>query len=246
MLVPLSDVQNVPADFVLPQAIEFNLQHNAEHPLFTYVPLGASEMATITHLEFGRAVHRAAHIFRPNREGNYGYVVAVIALVDTPLYHVITAGLMMAGLVVSVTLRLRSRVSLMHPQPLLISPRNSAAAIINLLQKTSSHRLLATEATLKTLLNQVRSLATSISPTFDILIEEVPAIADVYPKLSQETAADPFHPYPAAVKRPLLDDVCAYLHSSGSTGLPRPIAQTHRMFLQCGRVSCFSEQGLNC
>jgi acyl-CoA synthetase (AMP-forming)/AMP-acid ligase II len=239
-----SDVQNVPDNFLLPQAIEFNLLHNAKHPFFTYAARGTSELATITHLEFGRAAHRAAHIVRPNREGQDSYVVAVIALVDTPLYHAVTAGLITAGLVVSVTLRLHGRVSLMHPQPFLISPRNSATAIVNLLQKTSCHRLLATEASLKTLVDQVRSLVTSISPTFDILIEEVPAMADVYPKLSQETAADPFQPYPASVECPLLDDVCAYLHSSGSTGLPKPIVQTHRMVIECARMFCCSDRCL--
>lgn len=233
-----SDPQDVriPPDVLLPQAIEFNLQHNPEHPFFTYVAEGTSEIATITHLEFGRAAHRVAHILRPNREGQDGQVVAMLALVDTPLAIAVTAGLIAAGFVVSVTLIPRGEVSLMRRQPLLISPRNSAAAVVNLLQKTSSHKLLTTQATLSLLLDQVRSSVANISPTFELVIEEFPSMADAYPKLSRETRTDPFQAYPAPVQPPLLDDVVAYMHSSGSTGLPKPIVQTNRMILQAARL----------
>lgn len=129
----------------------------------------------------------------------------------------------------------------MSPQPFLISPRMSAASIVHLLQKASCHRLLTNQTTLKTLVDQVRSLVASISPTFELLIEEIPSMADMYPKLSQETGADPFQPYPAAVQRPSLDDICAYLHSSGSTGLPKPIPQTNRIIIETARLSCLSE-----
>jgi acyl-CoA synthetase (AMP-forming)/AMP-acid ligase II len=73
---------------------------------YVYAQPASDEITTITHLEFGRATHRAAHILRPNREGQDGEVVAVLALSDTVLYHAILVGLMTATLIVRVLTRI--------------------------------------------------------------------------------------------------------------------------------------------
>lgn len=94
--------QCAPYDLFLPEVIDFNLQHNADHPGFTYAAKGTSELATITYLEFGRAAHRVAHRLRPNREGQDAHVVALMGLVDTPLYLAVSAGINTAGFLVSI------------------------------------------------------------------------------------------------------------------------------------------------
>jgi acyl-coenzyme A synthetase/AMP-(fatty) acid ligase len=58
-------------------------------------------------------------------------------------------------------------------------------------------------------------------------IEEPPALAYAYPQLGEETASTPFAPYPKADERPVNDAIAYYLHSSGSTGFPKPIPITH-------------------
>ena len=111
-----------------------------------------------------------------------------------------------------------------------MSPRNTAEATIKLLKDTSCHRLLMTRTTLKPLVDEIQHKLTSGDPRFVVSIEEVPPLLEIYPKLGHEKEEDPFEPYPAG-PRPSLDDVCVYLHSSGSTGLPKSIPQTFRIFV---------------
>lgn len=98
---------------------------------------------------------------------------------------------------------------------------------MNLLEKVSCHRLIATQITLATLLDGIKSELVSHSPEFELSIEEVPSLFQIYTKLGHETAEDPFEAYPPGNARPGLTDVAFYLHSSGSTGFPKAIPQTH-------------------
>ena len=107
-----------------------------------------------------------------------------------------------------------------------MSPRNTAEATIKLLKETACHRLLVTSTTLKPLIDKIQD-DLAAHPDFAVSIEEVPSLREIYPKLGYETEQDPFEPYPAG-PRPSLDDICNYLHSSGSTGLPKSIPQTFR------------------
>jgi len=111
-----------------------------------------------------------------------------------------------------------------------MSPRNTAEATINLLKETSCHRLLMTRTTLKPLLDQIQSELASSDPDFTLSIEEIPPLLEIYPKLGHENDQDPFELYPAG-PRPSVDDICAYVHSSGSTGLPKTIPQSYRVFI---------------
>lgn len=91
--------------FLLPDAIEFNIANNASQPFCTFADSSATcGTKTITHLEFGRAAHRVAHILRPNRNGAEGEVVALLLQTDTVLYHAVVAGLIVAGCVVNCVL----------------------------------------------------------------------------------------------------------------------------------------------
>jgi hypothetical protein len=97
-----------------------------------------------------------------------------------------------------------------------------------MLQKISCHRVLTTRASLSPLLAGIMSL----TPTdFPFSIEEIPTLAQCYPYLGRETYSDIFVPYPALEKPQGMDDVILYLHSSGSTGFPKPIPQTNTTVL---------------
>ncbi|KAG5633375.1 hypothetical protein H0H81_008352, partial [Sphagnurus paluster] len=98
--IPPPILPPVDENVFISDVIEFNLTHNPEQPFYTWSePSATNGLAVITHLEFGRAAHRIAHILRPNRTGEDGEVVALIALADTILYQTITTGLIVAGLV---------------------------------------------------------------------------------------------------------------------------------------------------
>lgn len=198
---------------LIPEILDFNMQHNGHLPMFFFaLEDGKDRIAEVSYLEFGRACHRVAHIIQPElrRSQDSTEVVGVLARVDSLLYHAISLGLIRAGLI-----------------PLLMSPRNSAPAIVSMMQKTSCRRLLTTESLLASLLSDLRKEFDMLPEPFDITIQEAPWIKEIYPHLGAERDTDAFTPYPASAQRPALNDVMVYLHSSGSTGFPKPIPITH-------------------
>ncbi|KAF8896177.1 hypothetical protein BD779DRAFT_1608500 [Infundibulicybe gibba] len=196
---------------LVPEAITFNLEHNAEKPFFVFAQENSQEVTTVTHFEFARAAHRVAHRIRPERLGLDGEIVAFMALTDSIVYQAVTAGIILAGLV-----------------PFPISPRNSPAAVVNLLRNTSCHRMITTQTTMGPLIDDIRALVSATSPDFSLEIQDVPLLEEVYPRLGSEVKGDPFTMYPSTTVRPQPQDLCIYLHSSGSTGFPKPIPLSHR------------------
>ncbi|KAJ7484451.1 putative aminoadipate reductase [Mycena latifolia] len=199
----------------IPNVVARNSASNPTEPFYIYSDPISSGIVTITHLEFGRAVDRAAHILRPNHNGSDGEVVAIIALSDTVLYQAILVALITANLI-----------------PFPISPRNSPAAIVHLLRTTSCHRVISTCVTLEPLVTGIKQAFTPVDPNFVLRIEEAPSLSQIYPNLGVETPICPFEPYTRPTNFPALNDVCLYLHSSGSTGLPKAIPQTHRALME--------------
>ncbi|KAJ7485053.1 putative aminoadipate reductase [Mycena galericulata] len=208
----------------IPNLVAHNSNTNPDGPFYIYSDPTSSELVTITHLEFGRAVDRAAHILRPHSNGSDGDVVAIIALSDTILYHAILVALVTANLI-----------------PFPISPRNSPSAVVHLLRMTSCHRIVATCTTLEPLVGGIKQEFAQVDPDFVLNIEEVPALSQIYPNLGAERLNHPFNPYTPPSTTPALDDLCLYLHSSGSTGHPKAIPQAHRAFVQLASLPAMSE-----
>ncbi|CAA7263093.1 unnamed protein product [Cyclocybe aegerita] len=204
----------------IPEVIDFNLYHNATHPFYVFsVGKNGSDIVRVSHLEFGRACHRAARIFNPATAKGSG-TVAVIALADTIVYQAVVAGLIRAGLV-----------------PFPISPRNSPLAIIHLLQESSCHKIVGTRATVGNLFDEVEAKVAAAGEPFKLDFVEIPTLEDLFPKLGREVKDDSFVPYSTLAQRPSLESVCMYLHSSGSTGFPKCIPQTHRTLVEWTTVS---------
>ncbi|EPQ57812.1 acetyl-CoA synthetase-like protein [Gloeophyllum trabeum ATCC 11539] len=197
---------------VLPGFVDYHHVHNPELPVFQFARDGSDDVASVSFREFARATHRIAHAVRPKGTGKDREVVALIAHCDTILYIPLMVGMIRAGFV-----------------PFPISPRNSTAAIYNMLEKTSCHRLLTNASILQPLIDGCNTEFTAKG--YELHIEEIPTLSQAYPKLGEESAADPFVEYPPLEYEPAMDDVCLYLHSSGSTGFPKPIPQTHRTIL---------------
>ncbi|KAI5992035.1 putative aminoadipate reductase [Pisolithus orientalis] len=200
-----------PADgsLFVPEMLEYIARHSPYHPFFVYPDEQSNELRSISHLEFYRASQRIAHAVRPDPQGHDGEVVGIVANIDSILYQTLFMGIIYAGWI-----------------PLPISPRNSSAAIINLLKTTKSHRLIATQSSLGGHISEVkRELASHGDEVYDLQIDEPPTLATMYPYMNEETINSPFTPY--AKGEISNDHVMFYLHSSGSTGFPKPIPITH-------------------
>ncbi|KAJ7776525.1 putative aminoadipate reductase [Mycena maculata] len=208
----------------IPDLVALNSETTPSAPFWVYATPDSCKLVHIMHLEFGRATQRAAHLLRPDPEGSDRQVVALLALSDTILFHALMAGLITANLI-----------------PFPISPRNSPAGILHLLRASSCHRIIATCVTLAPLLDALQKHIAESDPQFELKIEEVPSLQQIYPNLGAEMPDSPFHPHWKQNSHPSVDDICMYIHSSGSTGLPRAIAQTHRAVMQWSALPAIAE-----
>ncbi|KAF9232860.1 putative nonribosomal peptide synthetase [Melanogaster broomeanus] len=62
----------------------------------------------------------------------------------------------------------------------------------------------------------------------DLIFDELPMLPYAFPNLGNEVKSDPFDPYPP-VSCQDLDKPTIYLHSSGSTGFPKPIVHSYKV-----------------
>ncbi|KAF7293800.1 Nonribosomal peptide synthetase [Mycena chlorophos] len=187
-------------------------------PAFSWGNEDGTGVTNVSHFEFARAAHRAAELLRPGRCGGAqvdGTTVAIVVATDALIAQTLLAGCIIAGLV-----------------PFPISPRNTEAALIHLLSSTRTHRILATRASVGPIVDPlVHSIAAAHpSSGYPLSIEEIPTFRQLYPFLGRETPDDAFTPYPPPSTPPSPKDPVLILHSSGSTGLPKPITTCERVF----------------
>ncbi|KAH7879221.1 uncharacterized protein C8R40DRAFT_1166466 [Lentinula edodes] len=224
----------------VPELLRFQLEHNPSQPAFVFAREGKgrtpttgeakdssaeitspgndslnTEITEVTFSEYVRAAHRAAHLIRPNRSGPDRAVVGLVALLDNHVYQTVVAGIMQAGLV-----------------PLLISPRLPPAAVLNLLKLSGAHRLLVTGTTLRELLQGTKELVSSNSELpYEVIFEEAPSLGQLYAEQGTVKAeANLEYPWVES-SYPKPEETAVYLHSSGSTGLPKAIPLSHGMMV---------------
>ncbi|KAG2030449.1 hypothetical protein BDR03DRAFT_878261, partial [Suillus americanus] len=190
----------------LPELVQFNAQHNSDATFFVYDKPDSYDLVSISHSDFYRACLRAAQAIGPASAGTDKEVVALIANSDTLLYQTVFMGIILAGLV-----------------PFPMSPRNSAAAVTSMMQKTRCRRLITTQHSLASLIDGVKAGLVSDIETSQLQIDEIPALNYLYPALVSGTPDEAIVPYSSPGLRSSANDVLFYLHSSGSTGFPKPI-----------------------
>ena len=117
-----------------------------------------------------------------------------------------------------------------------MSPKNSIPAIVSLFDRTSCQRVIA-EPSFTPILSVVEEELSSKG--IQLKVDHLPELYDVFPQL-REGDSEPSRtekPFPPFQKPRAMTDVVFYLHSSGSTGLPKPIAlrgvQTLQWCLSC-------------
>ncbi|KAG1846284.1 putative aminoadipate reductase [Suillus subluteus] len=163
---------------------------------------------------FSLSCSLSAQAIRPASTGADKEVVALITNSDTLLYQtVVFMGIIFAGLV-----------------PFPMSPCNSAAAVTSMMQKTRCHCLIMTQHSLASLIDGVKAgLVSSVTQTNQLQIDEIPALNHLYPMLVSGTPNETIVLYssPLAGLPSSENDILFYLHTSGSTGFPKPIPITN-------------------
>ncbi|KAG2366971.1 acetyl-CoA synthetase-like protein [Suillus spraguei] len=209
-MVTPSDINYPPLNGSLsfPELVQFNAQHNSDVTFFVYDKPDSDDLVSISHLEFYRACHRAAQLLGPTRAGADKEVVALISNSDTLLYQTVFMGMIFAGLV-----------------PFPMSPRNSVAAVTNMMEKIRCRRVITTQHSLASLIDGVKAnFVSGATQTSQVRVDEIPALKDLYPALVSGTPNEAIVPYSQLSESPLSEnDILFYLHSSGSTGFPKPI-----------------------
>ncbi|GJE90357.1 acetyl-CoA synthetase-like protein [Phanerochaete sordida] len=206
---------------VLPGFVDFHAEHNPERPWALLSAGPELPVETVTFAEFARATHRIAHALRPDRAGPDDEVVAVLVNCDSVLYLALLAGMIRAGL-----------------KAFPMSPRNSAPAVANMLKRTSCHRIISQpdQAGLHELLQGVQSELAGEVKDYKLQIDALPALDAVFPtRRAAESSA--VAPYPRAAAPFSPDDTVFYLHSSGSTGFPKPVPQRNADMLHTCNAS---------
>ncbi|RXW20332.1 hypothetical protein EST38_g5522 [Candolleomyces aberdarensis] len=143
-------------------------------------------------------------------------VVAILAVVDQLSYFSLIAGIIRAGYCA-------------FP----ISPRNSDAAVANLLQKSGAAFMLVSHD------KPMQKLAQAASQLLDrdMPFMDIPSFQEIYEQAEITEAPPSLHSKS--------DETALILHSSGSTSFPKPIYLSHRNLLQWGLQPWYGEVDLS-
>lgn len=128
---------------------------------------------------------------------------------------------------------------LIPPQAIPISNRNSTAAVVNLLRKTDCHHIIVGGTAVAPLVENTR--AELDRDGFNINIVDVPAATYLFPSLGSAPVTEvsgASAAYPVPVGANSLDAVRMYIHSSGTTSLPKPIPLTERYMRSVSECAC--------
>ncbi|KIK51461.1 hypothetical protein GYMLUDRAFT_50538 [Collybiopsis luxurians FD-317 M1] len=196
-----------PQPNLIPHLIDFRVKHDAHRICMSYSLPGTPRYVNITFGDFGAAVDNAAWTFDSQigarrKSSEPTKVVGILARSDAA-YMVTIYALHKCGIV-----------------PLLISPRNSRVAIVNLLKLTKSVALIS-DSVNKSEAEASAAEAGSL-PVFDMAPLPSPGAIKSKPfpfNLEWKTECD----------KPVI-----YLHTSGSTGLPKPVAWNSRFVMHQG------------
>jgi hypothetical protein len=84
-----------------------------------------------------------------------------------------------------------------------------------MLRKVGAHRLLITRSNTGELADAVHAELTSSG--YELSLEELPPLDEIFPLLGRETAADPFQSIQLPAREVYVNDTLIIIHSSGST-----------------------------
>ncbi|KAH9933970.1 acetyl-CoA synthetase-like protein [Epithele typhae] len=201
------------SDFAFHQLYDWNAVHNPHYPLFVYHD--GQERTFISYETANAAMDRAAR-YALSAVGEKRSVIGVLSTRDSITYYCTVIGLLKAGHTV-----------------FLISVRNAPVAVADILQRTGTHHLLVSpDEGMQHLAKE--SLSGLRENGFDVAQHLAPAFEDLFP-----INPDPRSVFESPMSLPTKFDLQApalIMHSSGSTGHPKPISWSHEGLLDWARV----------
>ncbi|KAF9544259.1 acetyl-CoA synthetase-like protein [Agrocybe pediades] len=212
---------------LLPEMCDWHLQKSPNHPLFTYA-CQSGGIQTIYWVHAARAIHTGARIVRRtlgwNLGGKSADVIAILASSETISYYTLLMSIMRGGYTAFT-----------------ISARNSPSAVAHLIKKVGvKHLFVGRDQAMLDLKTKAFEELDSELPTFS----PIPTFEDLYtPAQEHSTTLDEL-----TFEKKDLNDIAIYMHSSGSTNFPKPIAWTHAHLLRAGIFLYFGQRdftGLN-
>jgi len=106
------------------------------------------------------------------------------------------------------------------------------------MRATSTHDLIITSATLPSgLLSGIKEEINRHSNGFDLRFLEMPDLCFIFRQPAVNGEISPPERWILSSRTSSSDELALYLHSSGSTGIPKPIPQTHKRLCQWASVS---------
>ncbi|KAM5543040.1 hypothetical protein V8D89_003424 [Ganoderma adspersum] len=212
-------------DTTLSQLYQWNARENPDYPLFVYHdPVGA-KLEYVTYAAANKAIDRAARYFthtiaRKSAAGTGTPVIGILANSDTITYVCAIIGAFRAGCCA-----------------FLISTRNASAAVADMAKRTGvPHLFVSPDLPMSEIADE--ALRVLAADGVDVKRHLMPSFEDLFPEVPDEDSL-----YEKEVELPSSYDVKAYstiLHSSGSTGHPKPIRLTHH------RMLCWGLEPMKC
>ncbi|KAI9065203.1 acetyl-CoA synthetase-like protein [Trametes sanguinea] len=201
---------------------DWHAKENPNYPLFTYQDGEAIKF--ITYSAANRAIDRAARYIAASvgaRDATVEHpIVAILANADTITFFCNIIGILRAGCTL-----------------FLISPRNGAAAVADMLQRSGASQLLLTP---DVALRLVAEDAVSQLPSGQVTVRDMPMFEDLFPN-GEHKSSELFE---ADVQFPEhfdLDSCAIILHSSGSTDYPKLLPWSHRRVTAWGQDPTYFE-----
>ncbi|TBU23410.1 acetyl-CoA synthetase-like protein [Dichomitus squalens] len=207
-------------DTALPQLYDWNAKENPNYPLFLYHDPATAQNEYITYSTANEAINRAARYITHSigREPNAptgSPVVGILANTDTITYFCTIIGAFRAGVCA-----------------FLISTRNAAIAVADMAKRTGlTHIIVSPDA----IMNEIADGAIKLLASDGVNVQKhrMPVFEDLFPATPMADSL-----FEKAVELPKTYDVRAYntiMHSSGSTGHPKPIRWTIKGILSWGQ-----------
>ncbi|KAI0708460.1 acetyl-CoA synthetase-like protein [Earliella scabrosa] len=208
----------------VPGLYEYHARNSPDHPVFTYSDTATQHTTDVLYRDAWSAISTIAGIIldrcndqhTPTGTGNSKRpVIAVLALADSLSYIYTLVAIMSLGYTA-------------FP----LSPRSSSTVTAHLLETTGASQLLVSDDA------AMQSLAQAA-----IAILEQKGVAIAVQKMLRPEDYRQASSHPGMVDIGD-DDVTVFYHSSGTTGLPKPIPMTRRGLVNASNAPCYGEVDL--
>ncbi|KAG8873436.1 hypothetical protein FRB97_006736, partial [Tulasnella sp. 331] len=129
-----------------------------------------------------------------------------------------------------------------------ISTRNSVAAVVYLLQETKSERLIVAggEPIREVVRGVILQISEQAARSIPLKVIDAPTFGALFPKhgpaMYQDAEAS--KPIELLTRKPAMSEVALILHSSGSTGFPKPIRFSHLCIVEWMRIPWYGEHDI--